>query len=61
MLPLAHAGHYAIWVLYALPVLVVAAAIVRNQLAVRRKSVPPAGGGEAEVGDVNGARRPPPP
>ncbi len=36
MLPLAHAGHYALWVLYALPVLVVAFAIVRNTIAQRR-------------------------
>ena len=36
MLPLAHAGHYALWVLYALPVLVVAFAIVRNTIFQRR-------------------------
>lgn len=36
MLPLAHAGHYAIWVLYALPVVFVVIAIVRSQRAVRR-------------------------
>lgn len=35
MLPLAHAGHYALWVLYSLPVLVVVFAIVRNALAQR--------------------------
>ena len=36
MLPLAHAGHYALWVLYALPVLVVVGAILRSAIAVRR-------------------------
>ena len=36
MLPLAHAGHYVVWVLYALPVLVVVGAIVRNALVQRR-------------------------
>ncbi len=37
MLPLAHAGHYALWVLYALPVLVVVVAILRSAIAVRRE------------------------
>lgn len=37
MLPLAHAGHYALWVLYVLPVLVVVGAIVKSSLAVRRE------------------------
>ena len=36
MLPLAHAGHYAIWILYAIPILIVAVAIVRSTLAQRR-------------------------
>jgi hypothetical protein len=36
MLPLAHAGHYALWVLYALPVLFVVFAIVRSTIAQRR-------------------------
>lgn len=36
MLPLAHAGHYALWVLYVLPVLVVVGAIVRTALAERQ-------------------------
>ena len=40
MLPLAHAGHYALWVLYAIPILIVAFAIVRSSIAQRR------GGGE---------------
>ncbi|HET9197420.1 MAG TPA: hypothetical protein VFN92_04105 [Solirubrobacterales bacterium] len=35
-LPLAHAGHYALWVLYVVPVLIVAGAIVRSMLAQRR-------------------------
>ena len=36
MLPLAHAGHYALWVLYALPVLFVVFAIVRSAIVQRR-------------------------
>jgi len=35
MLPLAHAGHYALWVLYALPVLFVVFAIVRSTISQR--------------------------
>lgn len=36
MLPFAHVGHYAIWILYAVPVLIVAGAIVRSMVAQRR-------------------------
>ena len=36
-LPLAHAGHYVVWVLYALPVLVVIGAIVRTVVLERRR------------------------
>jgi hypothetical protein len=36
VLPLAHAGHYALWVLYVLPVLVVVGAIIRSAIAQRR-------------------------
>jgi hypothetical protein len=36
MLPLAHVGHYWIWVLYAVPILIVAAAIVKSMIAQRR-------------------------
>ena len=35
-LPLAHVSHYLIWVLYAIPILIVAAAIVRSTIAQRR-------------------------
>jgi cytochrome c-type biogenesis protein CcmH/NrfF len=35
-LPLAHAGHYLVWVLYALPVLLVVIGIARTTLAERR-------------------------
>lgn len=38
MLPLAHAGHYAIWILYAIPVLIVVAAIIRSTLIERRRA-----------------------
>jgi len=37
VLPLAHAGHYALWVLYVLPVLIVVGAILRSAIAVRRE------------------------
>ncbi|HSS41373.1 MAG TPA: hypothetical protein VLK37_02345 [Solirubrobacterales bacterium] len=36
MLPLAHAGHYALWVLYVLPVLVVVGAILRTTILEKR-------------------------
>jgi hypothetical protein len=36
VLPLAHVGHYAIYLLYAVPVLVVSAAIVKSYVAQRR-------------------------
>lgn len=36
MLSLAHVGHYAIWVLYAVPVLIVTGAIVKSTIAQRR-------------------------
>ena len=35
MLPLAHVGHY-LWVLYVIPILIVAVAIVRSMVAQRR-------------------------
>jgi hypothetical protein len=35
--PLAHAGHYALWVLYVLPVVVVVGAILRSAIATRRE------------------------
>jgi hypothetical protein len=37
VLPLAHAGHYALWVLYVLPVLVVVGAILRSAITQRRE------------------------
>lgn len=36
MLPLAHVGHYAVWVLYVIPVLVVVGAIARSAILTRR-------------------------
>ncbi|HEX5592972.1 MAG TPA: hypothetical protein VFX35_06470 [Solirubrobacterales bacterium] len=35
MLPLAHVAHY-LWVLYVIPILIVAGAIVRNMATQRR-------------------------
>jgi hypothetical protein len=46
VLPLAHVGHYAIWILYVIPVLIVVGAIVRNAVAQRRVArEDPEGGG----------------
>lgn len=36
MLLLAHVAHYGLWFLYAIPILIVAAAIVRSMVAQRR-------------------------
>ena len=36
MLLYAHVGHQLIWLLYAVPILIVAVAIVRSMLAQRR-------------------------
>jgi hypothetical protein len=36
VLPLAHAGHWALWILYAIPNLIVVVAIVRSTIAQRR-------------------------
>lgn len=36
MLPLAHAGHYLAWTLYALPVVIVIGSIVRSMLVNKR-------------------------
>jgi hypothetical protein len=61
VLPLAHAGHYALWILYALPVLIVAFAIAKSFVSQRRaENASPAGGREGEV-EHDPARRPPPP
>lgn len=35
MIPVAHAGHYLVWVLYLLPVIVVIAAILRSAILAR--------------------------
>jgi len=49
VLPLAHVGHYAIWLLYAVPVLIVSAAIVRSYISQREAiDAPPAGGDDRE-------------
>jgi hypothetical protein len=54
VLPLAHVGHY-LWVLYIVPVLIVAASIVKTTLAQRRAAnAPPVDGAE----DSAGTRRP---
>ena len=36
-LPLAHAGHYLAWALYALPVLLVVAGVLRTVIVERRR------------------------
>ena len=46
VLPIAHAGHWALWVLYAIPVIVVVASIVNSTRRDRRRddAEPPADG-----------------
>jgi hypothetical protein len=49
VLPLAHVGHYFVWVLYAVPVLIVAIAIVKSFISQRQAiDAPPAGGDDRE-------------
>lgn len=49
MLPLAHVAHYAIWILYAIPILIVAAAIVKSFISQRQAvNASPAGGDDRE-------------
>ena len=52
MLPIAHAGHWAIWVLYAVPVVIVLGSIglqlVRNRGQAEDLDAGDAGGGEHE-------------
>jgi hypothetical protein len=49
MLLFAHIGHQLIWVLYAIPVLIVSAAIVKSYLSQRQAiDAPPAGGDDRE-------------
>ncbi|MFL5870884.1 MAG: hypothetical protein ACJ75R_07360 [Solirubrobacterales bacterium] len=40
MLPIAHAGHWAIWILYAVPVIVVLGSIVLQLRRERREDAP---------------------
>jgi len=48
VLPLAHVAHY-LWVLYVLPVLIVAASIVKTTVTQRRAAnASPAGGDDCE-------------
>ena len=49
MLPLAHVVHQALLVLYAIPILIVAGAIVRSTLAQRRTGEPRGGDGEEDA------------
>jgi cytochrome c-type biogenesis protein CcmH/NrfF len=41
LLPLAHAGHWILWILYALPVIVVVASIVISARRERRRDGAP--------------------
>lgn len=45
--PLGHVGHWAVWVLYSVPVLVVLAAAARSYFVQRREQ---AGAGERDEG-----------
>jgi len=48
MLPLAHVGHY-LWALYVIPVLIVAASIIKSSISQRQAAnAPPAGGDDFE-------------
>jgi hypothetical protein len=55
VLPLAHAGHYAVWFLYAIPVLVVLGAIVRSVVLERRAKR--SGDGLEDLGETPLERR----
>jgi hypothetical protein len=48
LLPIAHAGHWAIYVLYAVPVLIVLGSIVRTMIRDRK-------GSDGGSGSGNGA------
>jgi hypothetical protein len=49
VLPLAHVAHYSLWVLYAVPILIVLVAIVKSFIAQRQAiDTPPAGGDDIE-------------
>jgi hypothetical protein len=49
MLPLAHVVHQLIWVLYAIPILIVAVAILKSFITQRRAAnESPAGGDDSE-------------
>jgi hypothetical protein len=49
VLLLAHIGHQLIWVLYAIPVLIVSGAIVKSYISQRKAiDAPPAGGDDRE-------------
>jgi hypothetical protein len=49
VLPIAHAGHWAIWILYAVPVVVVLGSIVLQLRRERREDAP---GAEEEPTDL---------
>ena len=38
LLPVAHAGHWALWILYAVPLIVVVASIVTSMRRERRQA-----------------------
>jgi hypothetical protein len=66
VLPFAHVGHYWIWILYAIPILIVSAAIVKSFISQRQAmNAPPAGGddtspspvGEGDVSETGPAGR----
>jgi hypothetical protein len=50
MLPLAHAGHWALYVLYAVPVAIVLVSVVTTALKGRREAADDAGEGAASGG-----------
>ena len=40
-LPIAHAGHWLLYILYAVPLLIVLGSILANSLRARRSQAPP--------------------
>ena len=55
MLPIAHAGHWSFWILYAVPVIVVLISIVTSMRRERRDAAAEAAGGGLQDGETDRA------
>jgi len=51
VLPIAHAGHWFFWILYAVPVIVVLGSIVTSMRRERREAAAEAAGGGLQDGE----------